>query len=293
MQFDIINFEYSYFFNHIYNDHHINYNIVLPFSNTIIWMTLILYSQYPSTEHLLKILNQPTKNIVEHHFKKNIDLFNVFSNISIHIPPHHIHHNPLKNISFIEIIHDSQKDFIFSINTKYSLQIPHYYYPVIISSHFNNQPIKYLSLNNVFANITFENDIIYISLYIDENIKLCFVYNNENKCPENINHNILIENTPPNTNIENISFPKLDIQKKINYGKKFEKDLKQIHYGELIHGKYFNTHITNNIHLKLTTKQSSMPHFGQLQNIESIIINHDFNYYIIDHNEIIFFSTIL
>ena len=116
---------------------------------------------------------------------------------------------------------------------------------------------------------------------------LGFVYNLERNNIENSNilYDKIIETRKKYSLVKQLIIPKINRNKKANYGKKFSKELEQIHIGEIIYGNLYNFDIITNTELEITIdKEVSKKKYEINSNIDEIKINHKCYFFIKNNN---------
>jgi len=95
----------------------------------------------------------------------------------------------------------------------------------------------------------------------------------------------MLENKIPDVVVNKLIIPKINRNKKSAYGKKFNKELENIHFGELAYGTMYKLDINVIMGLELNISNTiSKDKYEIKRNIEIIEINHRCYYYIKNKN---------
>jgi hypothetical protein len=288
-----------------------------PFAIAFLWKSLILLTKNPSTDKLLKLLQINKKEEAINDMKYYSDVFADMGDIEYLIPystgminsnftkkleeiykikvksidnsNNNINDNVLTNINDKNL---SLENALVTVNFKFELKIPFYYQPEIITDYlldFNTNKIKFLKLKNVPCSLDIDrhNDTVNLELPVGDNMILGFIYNLSRK---NISNSELLyskinQKLEINKVVKELYIPKINRNKKINYGKKFINELKQIHLGEIIYGNMYDMDIVSNMELEITIdKNVSNNKYQIISNIDEIKINHRCFFYIKNSN---------
>lgn len=294
----IVEYEYTYNINNKKSF----FNINTPFSLSYVWKTLVLLSKYPSNQKLLDMLNIKNKNLILQSMKDYCDLFNEYSKINIIIPTNYTinqdYINKLNNIYNINIfnkdhnllINSNEEIIMINLETTYSLSLPSYYKPKIITNNFINQKIttKFIKLENVYSYVHFDSNEINIEIPLLNNTILGFIYNNYKQNINNISYDKLLNDKPINNKINTFIFPKFTTNKFNDYGYKFDELLSDFHIGEIIYGKLFKLVINQHLDLNINiNSNNSIDNINNINNINLININHSNFFYIKENKKII------
>lgn len=271
-------------------------DITSPFALSFLWKSIVLLSKNPSTDKILKMLNIKKKDDILNDMKYYSDVFNDMGSLEYVIP----YGSGMLNTNFTKRLNDVYKIKVNGVNNsqqfvdntsenaqillnfKFELKIPYYYQPNIVVDYlldYNNNKIKFLKLINVPCALEIDRDLDAVNLEIpigDEMI-LGFMYNLNRKNIENtdllyskINKKRTIDRV-----VKELYIPKINRNKKINYGKKFVNDLKQIHLGEIIYGNMYDIDIIVDMILDITVDNNvSTEKYQIVSNIDEIKINH-------------------
>jgi hypothetical protein len=277
-------------------------DIISPFALSYLWKSLILLSKNPSTDKILKMLQVKKKEEIVNDMKYYSDIFKDMGNLCYMIP----YSNGMINTNFTSKIKDIYKIEVESIDKtnrfdnnpienaminlklKFELKIPYYYQPSLIIDYlldFNANKIKYLKMLNVpcALDIDRQTDTVNLEIPVGDEMILGFIYNlsRKNVTNSDLLYNKINQKRPINTLVKELYIPKINRNKKINYGKKFANDLKQIHLGEIIYGNMYDIDITTDIDLEITIdKNVSNKKYQIITNIDEIKINHRCYFYI-------------
>jgi hypothetical protein len=179
-------------------------------------------------------------------------------------------------------------NFIF----KFELKIPHYYQPNIINDYllnYSNNKIKYIKMQNVPCGLEIDrvNSIVNLEIPMGDSMILGFMYNLDRNNITNVDllYEKIIKVREINTLIKELVIPKINRNKKSNYGKKFDNFLKEIHLGEIIYGNLYNLDIVTDTNLDIVIdKEVSKNKYEIKSNIDEIKINHRCYFYIKNTN---------
>lgn len=282
-------------------------DVFTPFGLSYLWKSLILLSKNPSTDKLLKMLNIKKKEELTNDMKYFSDVFGDLANCHYTIPQTSglINTNFIKKIEDIYKIkinaqsknnYDKQNYFTNSENDKVTiylkfkleLKIPQYYQPVIISDYllgYNGNKIKFIKLTNVPCALTIDRtqNIVNLEIPLSHDFILGFSYNlsRENLTNSELLYNKIIEQKPINKIINNLIIPKINRNKKINYGKKFTEQLQQLHLGEITYGIMYNIDIISETELDIAIDNDSKnTNYNVSSSINEIKINHKCCFYV-------------
>lgn len=281
-------------------------DIISPFALAFLWKSLVLLSKNPSTDKLLKVLQIKKKDEIVNDMKYYADIFNDMGFLGYSIP----YSNGMFNTNFTKKLDDIYKIKVESvektnkfdtsptenalINLKFRLElkIPYYYQPAIVTDYlldYNSNKIKYLKMLNVpcALDIDRQSDTVNLELPVGDNMILGFIYNLSRKNVTNCE--LLYEKINAkreiNKLVKELYIPKINRNKKVNYGKKFVNDLKQIHLGEIIYGNMYDIDIITDMDLEITIdKNISAEKYQIVSNIDEIKINHRCYFYIKNKN---------
>jgi len=295
----IVIFEYT---SNINKEKTFTMDIISPFGLAFLWKSLILLSKNPSTDKLLKVLQIKKKDEVVNDMKYYSDVFKDMGEITYLIP----YSNGMINTNFTKKIEDIYKIKVESIDKtnrfdtspvenalinfkfKFELKIPFYYQPSVIVDfllNYNANKIKYLRMIDVPCTLDIDRKMNTVNLEIPmgEELILGFMYNLERKNLSNAE--LLCEKINVkrqiNTLVKELIIPKINRNKKINYGKKFNNDLKQVHLGEIIYGNMYDVDIFTEMELEITVdKNTSNKKYNIVSNVNEIKINHACYFYI-------------
>ena len=268
-----------------------NISIYSPFLLSYIWKTIILLSKNPSTEKIIDFLNAKTKNEVVNNMKYSAEIIENFAKITIAINTSNnfINTNITNkiensyNIKFIQSESEAN-NIIINSNVNFDMKIPYYYNPQIINSYFvgfENQMVKFLKLSNVPCSLGRNGDIVNIEIPISENMFLCFIYTTKMQNIDELSYEFLLKDKVITHNIKTLIIPKINMTKKINYGKKFKNTLDMIHLGEISYGKMYNISIINDYILNvIIDRDAQTQKYNAFTQINEITINHKCCYYI-------------
>ena len=277
-------------------------DIYSPFGIAFMWKSLILLSKNPSTDKLLKLLQIKKKDDALNDMKYYSDVFSDMGKINYILP----YSSGMFNTNFTKKLeeiykitvntqenlnnYDNEKNDIATLilNFKFELKIPFYYQPEIISDFlldYTLNKIKFIKMLNVPCSLEIDrtNDIVNFEIPIADNMHLGFAYNlsRNNIINGELLYNKINQKREINKLVKNLFIPKINRNKKINYGKKFSEDLKQIHLGEIIYGNMYDIDIINNMELEITIDNNITNNKYQIiSNIEEIKINHRCFFYL-------------
>lgn len=273
-----------------------------PFALAYLWKSLILLSKNPSTDKLLKVLQVKKKDETVNDMKYYSDVFNDMGQIEYLIP----YSNGMTNTNFIKKLDEIYKIKVNSVNKsngydntltenalvtlkfKFELKIPFYYQPSIVIDNlldFNTNKIKFLKMINIpcALDIDRQSDTVNLELPVGDNMILGFVYNlsRMNLTNSELLYAKINQKREINKLVKELYIPKINRNKKINYGKKFSNELKQIHLGEIIYGNMYDIDIISEMELEITVDNNISANKYQItSNIEEIKINHRCYFYI-------------
>ncbi len=266
-------------------------NIFSPFLIGYIWKTLILLSKNPTTNKIIEFLDTKTKNEVIGDMKYSSEIIENFAKITIAINTENnfINTNITNkiensyNIKFIQSTNDVD-EIIINSQLIFNINIPNYYNPQITNNYFigyDNQMVKFLKLTNVKCSLIKNNNIINIEIPICENMLLCFIYTTNMNNIEKLPYEFLLSDKIIDYNIKTLTIPKINMTKKINYGKKFKDLLTNVHLGEISYGKMYNLSIINEYIINISTDNiEKIQQYNITKQIDEIIINHKCCFYI-------------
>jgi hypothetical protein len=277
-----------------------------PFALAYLWKSLILLSKNPSTDKFLKLLQIKKKDEAVNDMKFYSDVFNDMGQIEYSIP----YSSGMINTNFTKKIEELYKikvssiektnnvdninsdNALITLNFKFEIKIPFYYQPEVISEYlldYNINKIKFIKMLNVPCALDIDRqlDTVNIEFPIGDKMILGFMYNLSRK--NIVNSELLYTKINQKREINNLIkeffIPKINRTKKINYGKKFSNELKQIHLGEIIYGNMYDVDIFTNMNLEITVdKNISNDKFNIISNINEIKINHRCYFYIKNSN---------
>jgi hypothetical protein len=267
-----------------------------PFALAFLWKSLILLSKNPSTDKLLKLLQIKKKDEAVNDMKYYSDVFSDMGQIEYLIPysAGMINTNFTKKLEEIYKIkvksvdktntyeNSSTENAVLTLNFKFELKIPFYYQPQIVTDYlidFNTNKIKFLKMCNVPCALEIDRQLstVNMEIPIGDNMILGFMYNlsRKNVSDSELVYEKINQKREINKVVKDLYVPKINRNKKINYGKKFVNDLKQIHLGEIIYGNMYDIDIISNMELEITVdKNTSNNKYQIISNIDEIKINH-------------------
>ena len=277
-------------------------DITSPFALAFLWKSLVLLSKNPSTDKLLKVLQIKKKDEIVNDMKYYSDVFNDMGNLCYSIP----YSSGMINTNFTKRLEDIYKIKVTSVDKsqtfnnnpienvlvnlkfKFELKIPFYYQPSITTDYLlelNTNKIKYLKMINVPCALDIDRDsnTVNLELPVGDNMILGFIYNLDRK---NISDAELLyekinKKREFNKLVKQLHIPKINRNKKVNYGKKFSNELKQIHLGEIIYGNMYDIDIITEMDLEITIDNNTSNNKYQIvSNIDEIKINHRCYFYI-------------
>ena len=141
-------------------------------------------------------------------------------------------------------------------------------------------------------------DTVNMEFPVGDNMVLGFMYNlsRKNISDPELLYSKINQKREINKVVKELYIPKINRNKKINYGKKFANELKQVHLGEIIYGNMYDIEIISNMELEITVdKNSSNNKYQIVSNIDEVKINHRCFFYIKNlsiENRILFSGTI-
>ena len=267
-----------------------------PFAIAFLWKSLILLSKNPSTDKFLKLLQIKKKDETINDMKYYSDVFSDMGQIEYLIPYSvgMINTNFTKKLEEIYKIkvksvdktnnyeNTSGENALVTLNFKFELKIPFYYQPEIVIDYlmdFNTNKIKFLKMKNVPCALDIDRqlDTVNMEFPVGDNMILGFMYNllRKNVSDPELLYTKINQKREINKIVKDLYIPKINRNKKINYGKKFSNDLKQVHLGEIIYGNMYDIDIISNMELEITIdKNSSNNKYQIISNIDEIKINH-------------------
>jgi hypothetical protein len=252
-----------------------------PFALAYLWKSLILLSKNPSTDKFLKLLQIKKKDEAVNDMKFYSDVFNDMGQIEYLIP----YSSGIINTNFTKKIEELYKikvssiektnnvdninsdNALITLNFKFEIKIPFYYQPEVISEYlldYNINKIKFIKMLNVPCALDIDRqlDTVNIEFPIGDKMILGFMYNLSRK--NIVNSELLYTKINQKREINNLIkeffIPKINRTKKINYGKKFSNELKQIHLGEIIYGNMYDIDIFTNMNLEITVNEIKINH---------------------------------
>lgn len=281
-------------------------DIITPFGLSFLWKSILLLTKNPSTDKLLKLLQINKKDEIMNDMKYYSDIFNNFGTIEYNIP----YSSGLLNSNFTKQIYDIYKIKVNSLDNSqqfdnqqtsnalinfifnFELKIPYYYQPVIITDfllNFNNNKIKFIKLSNVPYALEIDKklNIVNLEVPMSDNVVLGFIYNIDRKNIADTSdlYEKIIKKRNFDKVVNEFYFPKINRNKKINYGQKFNDELKDIHFGEIIYGNMYDVNINTIINLDLTVENNAKCEKYQIvSSIQEIKINHNCYFYIKNNN---------
>jgi hypothetical protein len=277
-------------------------DITSPFALAYLWKSLILLSKNPSTDKFLKLLHIKKKDEAINDMKYYSDVFSDMGQIEYLIP----YSNGMMNTNFTKKIEEIYKikvsgadrpngydngpteNAIITLKFKFELKIPFYYQPTIVTDYlldFNTNKIKYLKMLNVpcALDIDRQADTVNLEIPVGDNMILGFIYNlsRRNLTNSELLYGKINQKREINKLVKELYIPKINRNKKINYGKKFSNDLKQVHLGEIIYGNMYDMDIISDMELEITVDNATSNNKYQIvSNIDEIKINHRCYFYI-------------
>jgi hypothetical protein len=295
----IIIFEYT---SNIGKQKNFMVDINSPFAIAYLWKSLILLSKNPSTDKFLKILQIKKKDEAINDMKYYSDVFSDIGEIEYSIP----YSNGMINSNFTKKLEEIYKirvkcadkpnsydnvptdNALVTLKFKFELKIPFYYQASIITDYlldYNTNKIKYLKMLNVpcALDIDRELDTVNMEIPVGDNMILGFIYNlsRRNITNPEILYNKINQKREINKIVKNLYIPKINRNKKINYGKKFTNELKQVHLGEIIYGNMYDIDIISDMELEITI-DNTIPNkkYEIISDIDEIKINHRCYFYV-------------
>ena len=273
-----------------------------PFAIAYLWKSLILLSKNPSTDKFLKILQIKKKDEAVNDMKYYSDVFSDIGEIEYSIP----YSNGMVNTNFTKKLEEIYKikvkcadkpnehdnvptdNALITLKFKFELKIPFYYQVSIITDYlldYNTNKIKYLKMLNVpcALDIDREADTVNMEIPMGDNMILGFMYNLSRRNISNpeMLYNKINQKREINKMVKDLYIPKINRNKKINYGKKFTNELKQVHLGEIIYGNMYDIDIISDMELEITIdNNTSNNKYEIISNIDEIKINHRCYFYI-------------
>jgi hypothetical protein len=273
-----------------------------PFALAYLWKSLILLSKNPSTDKFLKLLQIKKKDEPVNDMKYFADVFSDNGEIEYLIP----YSNGMINTNFTKKLEEIYKikvkcadksnerdnlpteNALVTLKIKFELKIPFYYQPSIITDYlldYNTNKIKYLKMKNVpcALDIDRELDTVNMEIPVGDNMILGFAYNlsRRNLPDSEILYTKINQKREFNKLVTDLYIPKINRNKKINYGKKFVNELKQVHLGEIIYGNMYDIDIISDTELEITIdNNTSNNKYEIISNIDEIKINHRCYFYI-------------
>ena len=273
-----------------------------PFAIAYLWKSLILLSKNPSTDKFLKLLQLKKKDEPVNDMKYYSDVFSDIGQIEYLIP----YNNGMINTNFTKKLEEIYKikvicadkqnnhenitteNVLITLKIKFELKFPFYYQPSIVIDYlldYNTNKIKYLKLKNVpcALDIDRESDTVNMEIPVGDNMILGFMYNlsRMNVSNAELLYNKINQKREINKLVKDLYIPKINRNKKINYGKKFTNELKQVHLGEIIYGNMYDIDIISDMELEITIdNNTSNNKYEIISNIDEIKINHRCYFYI-------------
>jgi hypothetical protein len=264
-------------------------SIMSPFLLSYVWKTIILLSKNPSTNKIIEFLNTKTKNEVTNNMKYSSEIIENLAKITISINTNNNFintniTNKIENSYNVKFIQSNSEDVVINTKLSFDLNIPHYYSPEIISDSFigyNNSLVKFIKLYNVPCNLSKNGHIFNIEIPIGDNMFLCFIYTTNMQNIDKLPYEFILKDKFINYKINKLIIPKINMNKKINYGKKFKNELSSVHLGEISYGKMYDISIINEYSLNIATDNNiPMPKYKVSNQLDEITINHKCFYYI-------------
>jgi len=269
-----------------------------PFALGYLWKSLVLLTKNPTTEKILTLLGIKKKDNLISDMKYNSEVFGDSGELELIIPTG----NNIINNNFISKIENIYKIKINPISESYetkailnmkyifNLDIPLYYQPKIINKYllgYKDSKIKFLELINVPISLQVDHEKNYAIIEIPcaSNMILGFVYDVSRQHVKTLPYKKMLENKIPDVVVNKLIIPKINRNKKSAYGKKFNKELENIHFGELAYGTMYKLDINVIMGLELNISNTiSKDKYEIKRNIEIIEINHRCYYYIKNKN---------
>ena len=292
---DITEFEYEINKN---KDKEFLVDINSPFALGYLWKTLVLLSKNPTTDKLLKLLGIKNKDNLISDMKYNAEVFDDSGSLEIVLPIG----NQTINTNFI-----SKLSSIYKVNVKtipnnydnkaqiflnwlFKIEIPFYYQPIVKSNNligYDKNLIKFIEMTNVPVSLSINHDTRNVILEIPcgSNMILGFVYNTYRQNVDVLPYRLMLNKKEPDVLVKKLIIPKINRNKKSQYGKKFKNEIESVHLGEMVYGMMYELDI--NIHMGLTidvSKEISKEKYEIKRNIDLININHKCYYYIRNNN---------
>jgi hypothetical protein len=273
-----------------------------PFAVAFLWKSLILLSKNPSTDKFLKLLQIKKKDETVNDMKYFSDVFSDMGQIEYLIPYsvgmintnftkklEEIYKIKVKSVEKTNNFDNGTSDnALVTLNFKFELKIPFYYQPEIVIDYlldFNTNKIKFLKMKNVPCALDIDRQLSTVNMEfpVGDNMILGFLYNlsRKNISDPELLYTKINQKREINKVVKDLYIPKINRHKKINYGKKFIDDLKQVHLGEIIYGNMYDIDIISNMELEITIdKIASNNKYQITSNIDEIKINHRCFFYI-------------
>ncbi len=269
-----------------------------PFALGYIWKSLLLLTKNPSTDKLLKLLGVKNRDSMIQDMKYNSDVFSDGGSIVFNIPVG----NQVTNSNFITKIESIYKIKINPIDESYesralvelnylfNLEIPFYYQPKITIDYmlgYKKNKIKYIEMTNVPVNLTILRDenVVTLEIPCGSNMTLGFIYDLNRSHVNKLPLKLMLQEKKPEILVKKLVIPKINRNKKSEYGKKFQEELSGIHLGEIVYGYMYDIDINVNMGLNINiTQDVSKNKYEIVRNIDLIEINHKCFYYIKNSN---------
>ena len=273
-----------------------------PFVISYIWKIIILLSKNPSLDKILAYLNAKSKMDINMVLQKECKLLENIVTINSNVYGTNLNTNILENIKNsynVDFTYSQQinnKNIInFNSNMNIELNIPQNYHPSIVSHNFieyNNSSFKFIKLHEVSVEYQQINDMCHMRILLANDLLLCFVYNLHNKPFVKLPYDIMINDNSSNDLIHGnvyskvsyntLIIPKININKKYKYSKKFENILSNVHLGEISYGDMFDVAITNNYNVSMNVYNMpiNMDASASLGITQTTIINYRCCFYV-------------
>ncbi len=297
---DVMIYEYT---SNINKEKEFLFDINSPYGIAYVWKTLLLVTKNPSNDKIMRMLNIKNREIMINDLNNQSEIFSDFGEITYNVD---VEEN--MNINFVKKMNEMYRiKCINSLNSKniclinmifrYELKIPYYYNPEIINYKFVNYrdiPLKFIKMLNVPCSLLIinsnnnsnnnnNNKIINVEIPICENMRLGFIYREDNELVEDYDmiYDLVMIEKRYNIKIRNIVIPKINRSKKSNYSNKFSENLDSVHLGEVCYGKMMK--VMMNIYTKMEINVENKVEIERYEierMIDSIIINGRMFYYV-------------
>lgn len=264
------------------------------FALSYLWKILLLISKNPTSEKILSMFNKKNKNMMLMNLENDTKTFINFGSIiiNLNLQPNSINSKLLQEYvdKYNLTINEGYEFSDVLLNYGITLSIPKNYAPKIVNNYllnFNKFKIKFIELSNVEISLDIIDNIVYLEIPLDYDIKLGFTYQTNRILQDTIDLELMSKTRILNKLINKLTIPKINITRNQQYEKNFEKILNNFHIGELLYGNKQNLQINTEMYINFETSKNIKKSTYIKDTYSEINLNHPSYYYIKLNNQIL------